>query len=205
MIIEKFPCGPVKTNCYLLGCSQTKFGAVIDAPFESVQIILKSAEAHGLTIQMLLFTHSHWDHIGEAALLKEATDARVYIHKEDAGNLENPGSDGLNCPFSIKGVKVDHFLEEGESIRLGDLVMSVIHTPGHTPGGCCFYLEKQHALFSGDTLFKGTYGRLDLCTAEPEKMGGSLKKLAELPPETRVYPGHGPHTTIQEEKKWIAY
>jgi hydroxyacylglutathione hydrolase len=177
MIIEVFPSGPLETNAFLLGCSQTKQGAIIDAPFECTDFILDEAKKQGIAIKMLLFTHSHWDHIAEAHLLQKATQAPVYIHKEDAENLQNPGHDRVPSFFPILGVQIDHFLKDGEILKLGQLEIAVIHTPGHTPGGCCFYLEKQNVLFSGDTLFKGTIGRLDLPTGRKNLMGNSLQKL----------------------------
>jgi hydroxyacylglutathione hydrolase len=203
MIIEVISSGPVETNAFLLGCPISKQGAIVDAPFESTQLLLDLAHKHGLKINMLLFTHSHWDHIADAYLLQAATHAPIYIHSEDAGNLQDPGSDHVPCPFPIVGIDADHLIKDGDMLRLGQLDVLVIHTPGHTPGGCCFYIKQEKALFSGDTLFKGTIGRLNLATGRQKMMAGSLRKLAELPPSTRVYPGHGEATTIQSEH-WLA-
>jgi len=204
MIIELFPSGPLLTNAFLLGSSITKEGVIIDAPFESCERILESAQQHGLTIKMILFTHSHWDHIADAYLLKEATKAPLFIHKEDAKNLHKPGSDQVPCPFPILGVETSHYLQDQQILPLGEFSILVIHTPGHTPGGCCFYLDKQGILFSGDTLFKGCMGRLDLATGQKNRMEEALKKLATLPLNTKVYPGHGEVTTIEAES-WIQH
>lgn len=200
MILEIFSLGPVETNAILIGCEKTKQAAIIDAPFGTVDTVLPRIKELSLTVKMVLFTHSHWDHTAEAALLKEQLKVPLMIHKEDAGNLEKPGSDGLPQRFPIKGVHADHYFTDGEIITLGDLKIKVIHTPGHTPGGVCFYIEKEHVLISGDTLFQGTIGNLSFPTARPALMWESLKKLAKLPAETRVFPGHGDDTTIGDEK-----
>lgn len=204
MILDFFPSGPAETNAYLLSCLETKRAVVIDAPFESCEQLLKRAEELSVKIEMLLLTHSHWDHTAEAALLKGQLNIPIYIHKDDAGNLEHPGSDKLPLFFPIEAVKADFFLSDGQELNVGTLCIRVIHTPGHTPGGVCFYLPNEHVLISGDTLFKGTIGNLSFPTARPHLMWDSLKKLAMLPPETKVYPGHGNPTTIGAEK-WIAH
>ena len=204
MILECFPSGPLRTNAYLLGCSETKKAVVIDVPFESADLLIHRSLELGLQIEAILLTHSHLDHIGEAKLLKERLGIPIYIHREDAGNLANPGSDGLPLYLPVPGVISDGFVEEGQVIRVGNLEIEVIHTPGHSPGCVCFYLPKEKILISGDTLFRGTIGNLGFPSSRPGLMSRSLKKLAALPKETRVYPGHGAPTTIQAEH-WIAH
>lgn len=202
MLFFKFPFGPLATNALLIGCSQTKVGAVVDPSPGSAKAILQKAQETGLTIQKILLTHSHWDHFADAAELKNKTGAQLYVHALDANNVTHPGSDGLPLFIPIQPAQVDHLLEEGQSIEVGNLRLEVIHTPGHSPGGVCFYLEKQKLLIAGDTLFHGSMGRLDLPTGEPDKMWDSLAKLAKLPKDTRVVPGHGNDTTIGNEN-WI--
>lgn len=202
MILQKFTAGPIGTNAYLLACPDTKEAAIIDSPFESTNALLSALDELGLNLKMALFTHSHWDHIAEAFLLKKLKHVPMWIHAEDAGNLEKPGSDKVPSFFPFAGVKPDHFFKDEEIIPLGNLQILVIHTPGHTPGGCCFYLKDEGTLIAGDTLFKGGYGRLDLPTARPKLMRQSLRKLSELPQDTIVYCGHGEETTIREES-WI--
>jgi glyoxylase-like metal-dependent hydrolase (beta-lactamase superfamily II) len=204
MILEVFSSGPVETNSYLLACTETKRAVVVDVPFESADLLIACAEKHGVVIEKILLTHSHWDHTAEAALLKEKLNVPLYVHQEDAGNVETPGSDRLPLPFPVRGVVADAFLTDGQEIHVGTLRIQVIHTPGHTPGGVCFYLPKEKVLISGDTLFRGTIGNLSFPTASPALMWNSLKKLAALPPEIKVYPGHGGSTTIQAEH-WIAH
>lgn len=202
MIIQKFPLGPIGTNAILLGCSETGKGAVIDPSKGAAIPILQEAHLFHLKLEMILLTHSHWDHIADVHELRERTDAPVYIHPLDEGNLIDPGSDGLSLYFPIRGVDPDRSLKDGQILRLGQISMQVIHTPGHSPGSVCFYLKEQKVLFSGDTLFKGAMGGLHLPTAQPELMDKSLAKLAALPPDTRVIPGHGEDTTIKAET-WL--
>jgi hydroxyacylglutathione hydrolase len=204
MILEVFPSGPLETNAYLLICEVTKHAAIIDVPPKSSDTLLQRIKELSLSMDMILLTHSHWDHIAEVSLLKKHLNVPVYIHKEDADNLEHPGSDQLPLFFPLKGIKPDGYLADGQKLVLGKLVIIVIHTPGHSPGSICFYLPSENILISGDTLFKGTIGKLNLPTARPVLMWDSLKKLAALPNATKVYPGHGDSTTIGAER-WIAH
>ncbi|PIS02335.1 MAG: MBL fold hydrolase [Chlamydiae bacterium CG10_big_fil_rev_8_21_14_0_10_42_34] len=202
MIFLKFPFGPLETNALLIGCNETKKAAVIDPSLGCSSAILKSAEENGLHIEKILLTHSHWDHFADADVLKSKTGAPLYVHPLDANNLLEPGSDHIPLFVTIHPVKADHLIREGEVICVGNLKLEVIHTPGHSPGGVCFYVKEQNLLISGDTLFKGTIGTLSLPTAQPEEMWKSLEKLSKLPPTTRVVPGHGADTTIGKET-WL--
>jgi hydroxyacylglutathione hydrolase len=203
MLIHTFPSGPFETNAYVVACPRTKEAAIIDPAPGSFDAITHFVDSQQLTPKILLLTHSHWDHIANAAAIQEKYRLPVYIHALDVKNLESPGSDGLPCWVSIKGIKPSNLINEGEIISVGDLNFTVIHTPGHTPGGVCFYCPEEKILFSGDTLFKGTIGNLSFPTARPKLMWPSLAKLALLPPETKVYPGHGDPTTIGHET-WLA-
>ena len=202
MIIKVFTAGPAETNTILIGCTKTRKAAIVDAPLGSSELIIQALKKDSLIPQMILLTHSHWDHIADAAKLKKLFNIPIYIHPEDAENLERPGSDRLPLYFPIEGIKTENYLSDGQILPLGELKIEVISTPGHTPGGVCFWLRQQKILISGDTLFKGTIGNLSFPTARPALMWESLKKLADLPPETRVFPGHGPETTIKDES-WI--
>ncbi len=202
MFIYKFPFGPLETNAILIGCNQTKAGAVIDPSLGSTGAILEKADELELKVEKILLTHSHWDHFADAHFLKEKTGAFVCVHFLDAKNIEYPGSDGIPLFFPIHPLIPDHFLNEGEQISVGKLHLEVIHSPGHSPGSVCFYLKEQNVLISGDTLFRGSIGNLHLPTAQAEKMWLSLEKLAKLPPETRVIPGHGEDTIIGQEN-WL--
>ncbi len=202
IILEVFAAGPLETNTILIGCPKTHHALVIDCPPQSASWIEEQVKALGLQVDKILLTHSHWDHIGDVARLKKTLKAPVWVHAADAPNVEAPGSDRLPLYFPIEGVTPDGNLTDGQMLNVGDIQIQVIHTPGHTPGSVCFYLPKEGILISGDTLFKGTIGRLDLPTGRPELMKGSLTKIGTLPPHTRVYPGHGEPTTIKAEA-WI--
>ena len=204
MFVQKFPSGPFDTNAILFACNETKKAAVIDPSSGSTDLILEIADEAGLKIEQILLTHSHWDHIADVHVLKEKTGAAVFVHPLDAANLKHPGTDGIPLFFPILGVEPDGFLEEGKIIQLGKLQIEVIHTPGHSPGSVCFYLRDQKTLFSGDTLFQGTIGNLHLPTGQPKDMWGSLRKLAALPRETRVIPGHGSDTVLSKEA-WLSH
>lgn len=199
-IIECYPSGPFETNAYILECSETNKGVIIDPAPESADALIKGSAA--IKIQSILLTHSHWDHIGDLKKVKASFNVPVYVHPADRENVVTPGSDKLPLMFPIDGVEPEFDLQEGEIIEVGKLKLIVIGTPGHTPGGVSFYLDKEKILFSGDTLFKGSIGNLSFPTANPGEMWHSLKKLERLPPETVVYPGHGPSTTIGDED-WL--
>lgn len=198
----KFPFGPLKTNSVLLACMETKKAAVIDSAPGSTDTILEKLSELNLQLEKILLTHSHWDHFADASLLKEKTNAPLYIHPLDAKNLQEPGIDGIPLFFSIQPVQPDYFLNDKDRLKLGNLSLEVLHTPGHSPGGVCFYLKEHNLLFSGDTLFQGSMGGLHLPTAQPYFMWESLKRLAKLPSDTHVVPGHGSDTTIGQEK-WL--
>jgi glyoxylase-like metal-dependent hydrolase (beta-lactamase superfamily II) len=159
-------------------------------------------EQVGLRPEKILLTHTHWDHIVDCAALQSELGIPVYVHPLDAGNLEVPGSDGLPLWAAIDPVTPDVLLREDDVIAVGNLQFKVLHTPGHSPGSVCFHCPEEKLLIAGDTLFRGSIGNLALPTAEADKMWASLEKLAKLPPETKVLPGHGPATTIGAEP-WL--
>jgi len=195
-----FPSGPLGTNAYLIVCKKTNKAALVDAPPESIIKVVRECEKRGATLDKFILTHSHWDHIAESSLVS----LRPYVHTEDAYNLRAPGSDKVNTWMSIEPVEPLGLIKEGDIIHVGESSWKVIHTPGHTPGGICLYSAEEGMLISGDTLFRGSMGRLDIPTGEPERMWNSLKKLSTLPPETRVFPGHGGTTTIGQEG-WLSH
>lgn len=203
MLIKTFPSGLLSTNAYVAACSSTNAAVVIDPAQESANIISNFLQDRHLNCQAILLTHSHWDHIVDVSILKQLLKVPVYVHSLDALNLENPGADQLPCPFSISGVKADHYYDELREIQCGNLNFRIIHTPGHSPGSVCLYEPAQMVLFSGDTLFKDSIGNISFPTSQPNLMWNSLGKLAELPASTAVYPGHGPSTTIGHEP-WLS-
>jgi len=200
MLISVFPSGDFSTNAMILSCEETGEAVVIDPAPGSQKAIFAEITKKKLTPVAIWLTHSHFDHIGDLAAVKKALGVPVFVHKEDRANVEKPGSDGVPLWFHVEQTPVDG--EFGESVSFGKVEGKVIHTPGHTPGGVCFYFPKESVLIAGDTLFDGSIGRLDLPTGESEKMWKSLEKLAKLPPETRFYPGHGPDSTIGQQP-WL--
>jgi len=201
MIIKKLVVGPLATNCYIVGSESSKEGMIIDPGAEANQI-LSSVKDTGLDIKFIVLTHSHIDHIGALKEVKEATGAEVAIHTDDAQALKGQ-EPSLGAMFGLSYPSPpppDRLLEDGESIDIGDLRFSVLHTPGHTPGGIC--LLGEGIVFSGDTLFNYGVGRADLPGGSYNQLMDSIStKLMTLPDITIVYPGHGPDTTIGTERQ----
>lgn len=201
-IVTAFPSGPFGTNALVISCQNTLKALIVDPAPGSAKEILEYLNQNSLTPTAIALTHSHLDHIGDLELLKSTLKVPVWAHHLDAPNVEQPGADGLPLFFEVTPSKVDAFLEEGQVMEVGKLRFRVIHTPGHSPGGLCFYEEQEQVLISGDTLFRGSIGNLSFPTADEEAMWDSLDKLAKLPPNTRVYPGHGEETVLKEET-WL--
>ena len=204
MLIQVFPSGPFSTNAYVVACPLTREAAIFDPAPDSAVAIQAFLSDQQLKPQKILLTHSHWDHIADVQQLKEFYQIPVAIHPLDAPNLQRPGADGLPCWITIPSVQPDILLEEGMQVPVGNLVFHVLYTPGHSPGCVCFYESQQQMLISGDTLFKGTIGNLSFPTSQPDLMWSSLAKLARLPPQTRIFPGHGPATTLAAESAWLS-
>ncbi|MCB1114220.1 MAG: MBL fold metallo-hydrolase [Chlamydiia bacterium] len=196
MTVYTFPSGPIETNTYIYALPD-KTCYIIDAAPMSYGAVKRKIDEMGLKPVMLLLTHSHWDHIADVPHYKDAfPDLPVAVHPLDAPNLKTPGADGLPVYFTYDPMGHDIELKEGKKIGPFD----VIETPGHTPGGVVFYDPKEGVAFSGDTLFKGTFGNVSFPQSSRDLMWKSLKKLAKLPGQTKVFPGHGEPTTI--EKEW---
>jgi len=199
VILKKLLVGPLASNCYIVGSESTKEGMIID-PADEADEILQSVKESGLKISLIVLTHGHPDHVGALKEIKEATGAEVVIHTDDAESLQQQFLGflfGLSYPAPPPA---DRLLKDGDSIDIGDLHFSVLHTPGHTPGGIC--LLGHGVLFSGDTLFNYGIGRYDLPGGDYSQLMDSLQtKLMGLPDDTIVYPGHGPDTTIGTERQ----
>lgn len=176
-------------------------GVFINSAPDSYGDLKKAAKDYKM--EAILITHSHWDHIADAKKLNSFFGSPIYVHQKDSFNLCCPGSDGLPLFIHIEGIKPDYDLVDGQILTIGHLQIRVIHTPGHSPGGVCFYLEKEKILLSGDTLFKGAIGNLSFPTANPDAMWSSLKILGQLPEDTHIHPGHGLPTTIGAESQLL--
>lgn len=206
MFLKKLVVGALETNCYLIGCKKTKKAAVIDpGGEEEVDLILKLLQENNFDLKYIINTHGHIDHIAGNRRLKDKTMASLLIHKLDADMLVD-----INKNFSIfMGKEIcsppaDIFLEEGDEIILGSLKLTVFHTPGHTPGGISLILD--NVIFTGDTLFAGGIGRTDLPGGSYQDLQRSIKeKLLILGNTKIIYPGHGPDSTIGEERRTNPY
>ena len=203
MFLKEWTGGPYSTNSYVIA-DANRVGAIIDPTFDSARPIEAIIEANGIKIVAIYLTHSHLDHIADLAKLKKRFNCPVFVHKLDRPNVVDPGSDGLPLPCKIEGVEPEGEFEEGKMYECGSLSFKILHTPGHSRGSVCLYFKEEKALISGDTLFRGTIGRIDLPGSDSDAMFLSLKKLENLPEDVRVYPGHGSATTIREEKKWLS-
>ncbi|MFH1386478.1 MAG: MBL fold metallo-hydrolase [bacterium] len=188
MRVEAIKVGPIATNCYLAWDETTKEALILD-PGDEASKILADIKKLQLKPKFIVSTHGHFDHITAIPELKK---------KLNIPYLANPADDMIVKATTV--LSADQELKEGDGFEVGSLKFEVLATPGHTPGGICLYCEKEKILFSGDTLFHGTYGRVDLPYSSEEAMLASLKKLLQLPPETHVYPGHGWSTTIGSEQ-----
>jgi glyoxylase-like metal-dependent hydrolase (beta-lactamase superfamily II) len=188
------------TNCYIVACSRTREGLVID-PGEEPSFILEILEKRGISVTMIVLTHAHFDHTGAATALQQATGAPVAIHAEETDLLARPRAlfPGMRPPAPIS---VDRVLQTGETLDVGDLRVRVLATPGHSPGGISLYLEREQVVFSGDALFREGIGRTDFPGSSGFTLSTSIRtQLYTLPDETIVYAGHGPQTTIGWEKR----
>ena len=205
MILEVLPVGPLQCNCVILGDEVTKEAIVVD-PGDEIAKILAILKKHQLQCKLIVHTHTHIDHAGGTAILQKATGAKVALHEKDLFLFENLNMQAqfLGFPEIPDRTDVDHYLKDGETLSFGHLRGEILHTPGHTPGSLCLHLpdSEKPLLLSGDTLFKGSIGRTDLWGGSYDDIMTSLhKKLIVLPEETLVLPGHGPATTIGQEKQ----
>ena len=200
MIVIQLPVGAIQTNCYIVGCEETKEGVVIDPGGDS-ELILAEVEKAGLTIKYILNTHAHFDHILANGPLVKATGAPLAIHPLELPMLRAGGGAaafGLEVP---PGPEPDMELAEGDKISFGTHTFEVLFTPGHTVGHVSFYEAQTGIIFDGDVLFAGGIGRTDLPGGDYETLMNSItEKLMILPDETTVCSGHGPVTTIGRER-----
>jgi hydroxyacylglutathione hydrolase len=208
MMIRTVPVGITQTNCYIVGCEETRQGVVID-PGGHPQRILEAIEDSGLTIRYVLNTHCHFDHMGANAEIVAATGAPLALHPSELPLLQAQGGAALFGVPAKESPLPDVELEPGQVLEVGTLRFQVLYTPGHSAGGSVtFYLEKEGVAFDGDVLFQMGIGRTDLPGGNFDTLMHSIRNvLFALPDETVIYPGHGPKTTVGQEKRlnpWIA-
>ncbi|MDA2915968.1 MBL fold metallo-hydrolase [Nitrospinae bacterium AH_259_B05_G02_I21] len=196
-----FTVSQLAENTYLIGCDETKEAIFID-PGDEPARLLKAAEDSGFTVTKIVNTHGHFDHVGAVMAIKEALEVPFYLHKDDEPLLERLLQVGPM--FGIGDGRlpvVDHYLEVGQTVEVGNLSAEILFTPGHAPGHVSLHFADEGCVFSGDVLFAGSIGRTDLPGGSIATLMRSIEQvLLALPPETVVYPGHGPSTTIGHEK-----
>ena len=201
MNIETLEVGPIGTNCYVVWGDASQ--ALVIDPGGDAPAIMKAVKGHRLSIAVYLLTHGHMDHISALADMYDLAPAPIAIHAADlAWAFED-----VNTLWPVyttaprRPPKIDRVLADGQDFTDAGLKCRVIHTPGHTPGGVCFHFTDERVLFTGDTLFAGSVGRTDLNGGAPRVLPRSLTLLTRLPDVTAIYPGHGPDTTLAQEKK----
>ena len=202
LVFDSLETGPIMTNCYILGDSESKVAAVVD-PGGHVGAIRSALERHQVECKLIINTHAHFDHVGGNAELKKATGAEILIHPAEAEALTHLSGHARLFGLSVEdSPPADRTIEEGEVIEVGSLRLNVLHTPGHSPGSVSLVVEGEKKILVGDLIFQGSIGRVDL----PGGSFETLKKMADEkilvhPDDTDLYPGHGPPTNVGVEKR----
>lgn len=198
MFVKRLEVGAMGSNCYLVVCPETKRAVVIDPGAEGKRIVAELNDDN-IAVTAIVLTHGHVDHIAACRVVKDETGAALCVHRKDAPMLTSPLQNlSTFVGNPLKTPPPDRLLEEGDEVVAGTIRLTVLHTPGHTPGGIC--LSAPGACFCGDTLFAGSIGRTDFPGGSYDTLIASIRaKLLTLPPQTVLYPGHGPETTVGEE------
>jgi glyoxylase-like metal-dependent hydrolase (beta-lactamase superfamily II) len=202
MIHEILPVGPLQCNCSVIGDEASREAIVID-PGDDIEDVLALVRKHHLQVKQIVVTHAHIDHVGGATKMRAATGAPILLNQNDYALLKmldvQAAWIGVATP---ERVEIDQDLADADTVKAGSLAAQVLHTPGHTEGSVCLYFAAEKKLIAGDTLFAGSIGRTDLPGGSYEKILHSLhQRVLALPDETVVVPGHGPVTTIGEERE----
>jgi len=202
MIHEILPVGPLQCNCSVIGDENTREALVID-PGDDIENVLALVRKHKLQVKQIVITHAHIDHVGGAMKLRAATGAPLLLNQNDYALLKMLDMQAVWVGMASPGkVEIDGSIAAGETVTAGSLSATILHTPGHTEGSICLYFPAEQKLIAGDTLFAGSIGRTDLPGGSMQKILRSLHgTVLSLPDETVVVPGHGPLTTIGEERQ----
>jgi hydroxyacylglutathione hydrolase len=198
--IRAFPSGLADTNAYLVVDPETNRALIVDAPRDVTETLVAALD--GATVDRIVITHTHWDHIGDAAALKARFGAPIAAHPLAVDGLTKPGSALTRLPYEIAPAPPDELLEDGNVVELGAHRFAVMHLPGHEPAHIVLYSEPDKVVLGGDVLFPNGHGRIDIPGSDQRTMNRSLARLADLPADVTVYPGHGDPTTIGRES-WI--
>lgn len=200
---KTFVGGPLETNAYLVADDETGEAIVIDAPPDVAAPITAAAKEAGWTLTRLVLTHAHWDHIVDAAALRDAAGGNLAAHPLAVDRLAQPAGLIGELPVDIEPVRPDALLDDGDTVMVGGHAFRVMHLPGHDPAHIALVSAADRLFFGGDVLFPGGHGRTDLPLADQATMDQSLARLRDLPPDTVVYPGHGQPTTLGAEAEWL--
>jgi hydroxyacylglutathione hydrolase len=201
--VQTFEAGPIQTNAYLVADAAAGEAIVVDAPKDVTAALTEAAREAGWRVAAIVITHAHWDHIADAAALREATGAPIAAHPLAVERLAAPGSTVFELDFAIPPVRPDRLLEEGDEVVVGAHAFRVLHLPGHDPAHIALLSEPHRLFLGGDVLFPGGHGTTEIPGADQAAMDRSLARLLDLPPDTTVYPGHGLPTTLGAEFGWM--
>ncbi len=193
--------GPIATNLYVLGDEASGEAIAIDTAIPCVEWVTTTLAERGWKLKVIISTHRHWDHIGDNAPLSEATGAQIAAHTLDRHGLERPSANSAPFPIPPSVPAID--LAEGSRIKFGEIDLEVLHTPGHTEGSVCLLAAGERLLFTGDTLFAGSWGRTDLPGGSDAEMVDSLARLSAMATDLRVLPGHGRLSSLDSERPWL--
>lgn len=202
MRIKRWTGPPVDTHTYLLIDEPTREAWVVDAPLQTADAVFQYVRGERLRLTRCILTHGHFDHVLDAGEYHRE-NVLVAAHPNDLPLLQAPQTALFGVPYEMPPARIDEELSEGDVLRLGEQEWKVWHVPGHAPGHVLLYCAERDTVIGGDLLFSSGYGRIDLPGCNAEEMAASLRRLFQLPPETRVYPGHGPDTTVGAERDWL--
>lgn len=198
MIIEKIVESRMGENTYVVGDENTKKCIVVDPGANMIDIINLTKKME-LDVEYIVLTHGHGDHITSVLTLKEATNAKIVAHKEEKEILQDKKKNlSVTLPSNNVELDADMYVKDNDTLKVGDMKLKFIHTPGHTPGSMCIKIDKH--MFTGDTLFAGSIGRTDFYGGDFKQMEKSLKKLEKHDDDITIYPGHGPNSNLKIEK-----
>lgn len=202
MLLRVFEAGPAATNGYVVADRSGGTAIVIDAPLGTTAVLVQQARDWNAPIKFLLTTHAHWDHVLDNAALVRATGAKLGVHRESAPLLKIPQTRMIGLDLEMEPVEPDFFLDAGKTVQVGDLRFEILHCPGHCPGSVALYEASQRIVFVGDVLFAGAIGRTDLPGGDYATLLRSIReKLLPLGDDVHVFSGHGPETTIGQERR----
>jgi len=198
MIIKSLSVGPLENNCFIIVNEDTKEALLID-PGDEPDRIIDVINENSFKVKYIVCTHAHFDHVGAVPEIKKETDAKIVIHRDEVSIYERATDLSALWEFEIDPLpEPDILVLEGDRLVVGGLKFQILHTPGHSPGGICLYGEG--IIITGDTLFAGSVGRTDFYGGDVEKLKKSIKRLMALPDEVKIFPGHGPQSTIGYER-----